>query len=420
MNRSTTRDGFTMIELFGVLILISILVVMLLPAVQSAREMARRTSCANNLMQVTLGMKMYHAAFERLPVQLSGTDGSTQPGLDNDRRLSVFVALLPMIGQPELAEAISTPQPYSSQLVYEDDWMGMSDFGAAEFESIGEGNEEDADRRWPRGGPEPTETRYRPWRTEVPVYRCPSDPGIGDPAMSRTNYAVCLGDGVVAAASGPMRDVNGTFVVDEELREQTDASMRGATVPRVVMRFSEITDGLANTILLGEIATALGDRDSRTYPVAAADPKQLRDRPAWARDHGLIDPERPRFWLDVTSSPKLEAALGARRGYRWADGMPLYTTINTILPPNREITLAADREDTWGILPPSSRHQGGVNVACADGAVHFVTDSIDAGDENSPTVYLGSPNGPGSESPFGLWGAMGTRNQAELITVDRL
>jgi competence protein ComGC len=409
MIRSRTREGFTMIELFGVLILISILVVMLLPAVQSAREMARRTSCANNLMQVTLGMKMYHATFERLPVQLSGTDGSTQPGLDNDRRLSVFVTLLPMVGQPELAESIAKPQPYSSQLAFEEAWMGQAGVEFAMEES-----QQDPDRRWPRGGPEPTETRYRPWRSEVPVYRCPSDPGIGDPAISRTNYAVCLGDGVVAADSGPMKEFNGTFVVDEELFEQTMASMRGATVPRVVTRFSDITDGLANTILLGEIATALGDRDTRTYPVAASGPKELRDQPAWARAQGLIDAERPRFWLDVASSPTLEATTGARRGYRWADGMPLYTAINTILPPNHEITMAADRQDTWGILPPSSRHQGGVNVACADGAVHFVTDSIDAGDENSPTVYLGSPNAPGSESPFGLWGAMGTRDQAEL------
>ncbi len=106
---ATRRRGFTMIELFGVLILISVMVMLLLPAVQSAREMARRTSCANNLLQLATGMQMYHAAYERLPEQLSGTDGSTQAGLDNDRRLSVFVALLPFIGQPEMVEWISQP-----------------------------------------------------------------------------------------------------------------------------------------------------------------------------------------------------------------------------------------------------------------------------------------------------------------------
>ncbi len=268
---------------------------------------------------------------------------------------------------------------------------------------------------WPAGGPEPFDGRYPPWRTEVAVYRCPSDPGIGSPAFARINYAACLGDGVLTSDTGPMKEVAGKFVIDAELQQQTEAAMRGALVPRVLTRFSDISDGLSNTIVLGEIATDLGDRDTRTYPVAAPDAKLLSDRPNWASDSGEIDVERPRFWAESMNSTNLEATLGARRGFRWADGMPLYTAMNTILPPNREIVLALDRDDTWGILPPSSRHQGGAHVATADSAVRFVTDSIDAGDPNVPTVYVGSSSPPGSESPYGLWGAMGTRNSHELI-----
>ena len=345
-----------MIELFAVLVLISIMVMLLLPAVQSAREMARRTSCANNLLQLATGMQMYHAAFERLPEQLSGTDGSTQPGLDNNRRLSVFVALLPYVGQPELVDSISRPLTSSASEFGGDDWMGM---GMMELETedgslidVGIAGDELID--WPAGGPEPFARRYPPWRTEVSVFRCPSDPGIGDPAIARTNYAACLGDGVLTSESGPMKEVAGKFVIDQELQQQTDAAMRGALVPRFLTRYSDITDGLANTILLGELATDLGDQDRRTFPIAASDPNTLRDQPNWARESGRISPDRPMFWNDPLANTKLEASRGARRGFRWADGMPLYTVMNTILPPNREIVLALDQDDTWGILPPSS------------------------------------------------------------------
>ncbi|HBV66666.1 MAG TPA: general secretion pathway protein GspG, partial [Rhodopirellula sp.] len=108
------------------------------------------------------------------------------------------------------------------------------------------------------------------------------------------------------------------------------------------------------------------------------------------------------------------------RGLNWVDGMPLYTGFNTILPPNRELVLSEARDDCWGVLPPSSYHQGGVNVAMVDGAVRFISDEIDAGSAHEPSVYLGSPNPPGSWSPFGVWGAMGTRSSSELTSFEKV
>jgi hypothetical protein len=266
---------------------------------------------------------------------------------------------------------------------------------------------------WVAGGPEPFQAEYIPWRTEPAVLRCPSDPGTGDPAYGRTNYAICLGDGVVAGDSGPLKEIKGVFVTDPELVKQTKAAMRGVFVPRVAMRLSDVTDGLSNTFMLGEIATDLGDRDIRTEP-AAGPGKALRDNPAWARENNLIDAERPRFWDSSRNSKVLGGDPSMRRGFRWADGMPLYTAFNTILPPNRETILRDDRDDCWGILPASSRHQGGAHVCFSDNAVRFISDSIDAGDDRQPTVYDGSSNPPGSESPYGLWGALGTRASSEL------
>lgn len=408
------RRAFTMLEVFAVLLLISMLVMLLLPAVQSSRESARRTSCANNLMQVALGVQSYHATFDQLPTQLSGTDGSTVPGEDNDRRLSFLVGLLPFVGQPELSELIRHPLARTAG----NEYGSGTDLGMmleADMDSILSRDEPPSDQpQWVAGGPEPFDWRYIGWMTEPPVFRCPSDPGAGDPAQGRTNYAACLGDGVVAADSGPMKEVSGRFVVDPDLAKQTQAAMRGVFVPRVVTRLSDVTDGLSYTIMLGEIATDLGDKDIRTHPIEGPGAEVLRDNPLWARESGLIDFERPFFWADANSTNTLDSNRRLGRGFRWADGMPLYTGFNTILPPNREIVLRDDRDDCWGILPPSSRHQGGVQVCFADGMVRFVADDIDSGRSTEPTVYPGSANPPGSESPYGIWGALGTRASAEL------
>ena len=412
--RGSTVNGFTIIEVFAVLLLIGTLVMLLLPAVQAAREMARRSSCANNFMQVALAIDGYHAAFGQLPTQLSGTDGSVVAGADNDRRLSIFVGLMPFLGNRSLHDRIAHPLERN----WRDESLSMAydDMGYYEGEMSATATKpKKAKEPWVAGGPEPFEKRYAPWTSELAVLRCPSDPGIGRPALARSNYAVCLGDSLIGAASGPMKEVNGTFIWDQQLAAEIEVSMRGVFVPRVVTRFSDISDGLSNTIMLGEMATGLGDRDRRTNPVAGPGAAVLSDNPNWVRtDTQLIDTARPVFWDLSAPGKKLQGNNGLRRGFRWSDGMPLFTGINTILPPNREIVMSGDCVDCSGILPPSSRHQGGVHVAFADGSVRFVTDNIESGDPNQPTVHLGSGHPPGSESPFGLWGALGTRASGEL------
>ena len=102
---------------------------------------------------------------------------------------------------------------------------------------------------------------------------------------------------------------------------------------------------------------------------------------------------------------------------RWADGAAFYTSFNTILPPNGEVCMAGG-DSGIGMLPPSSRHQGGTHVLMADGAIKFITDSIDTGDLESGTVIRGGTDqrAPGSKSPYGLWGSLGTRANDETIT----
>src|SRR5690606_5208109 len=142
--------------------------------------------------------------------------------------------------------------------------------------------------------------------------------------------------------------------------------MRGVFVPRASMKFRDVRDGLSTTIMVGEIITGLGDRDIRSAPsINNGGSILVANNPKRCFDLGQIDPQRPRFWMPDYNGL---SNVVSRRGYRWAIFHQLQTQINTILPPNSEVCLAG-HADTHGIVPPSSRHPGGVHVAMADGSL---------------------------------------------------
>ncbi|SMP74207.1 prepilin-type processing-associated H-X9-DG domain-containing protein [Neorhodopirellula lusitana] len=104
-----------------------------------------------------------------------------------------------------------------------------------------------------------------------------------------------------------------------------------------------------------------------------------------------------------------------RRGYKWAFGRISFTGMNTILPPNCEICIVGDFSGA-GVCPLGSRHPGGCHVLMGDGAVKFITDSIEAGKSNSAQVSNASGGlAAGRKSPFGLWGSLGTRASKETL-----
>ncbi|MCM2369275.1 DUF1559 domain-containing protein [Aporhodopirellula aestuarii] len=403
-----TRRGFTLVELLVVIAIIGVLVGLLLPAVQAAREAARRMSCSNNFKQLGLAIHNYHSAYNQLPRLQGGTNaigapngGTTAPSSNNREELSILVGLMPFLEQQGLWEQISNPLQDQNGKIHQP--MGGNPQANLSHHQI---------------------SRYEPWLTEVPSLRCPSDPGKGLPSAGRTNYAACSGDSAYICNHG-YADENGDRSNPSNLAELARASCRGMFKARADSYFRDVLDGLSNTIAMGEIPTDLGDQDKRTHGKAdiggAASGRGtgqgIRNAGEALSCRTFIDPERPQFWASGTNVGDSEQ----RRGYKWASGRPMYGQMNAILAPNKEICVAkgtGGRLNYHGnamIAPPGSRHQGGCHILMGDGAVKFITDSIEAGDETSAQVYHGGPLAVGSKSPFGLWGALSTAASKETI-----
>ena len=402
MKKTSPRSaGFTLVELLVVIAIIGILVGLLLPAVQAAREAARRMSCSNNFKQIGLAIHNYHSAYKNLPTQSTGTyflgsNATPGPNLQKHNRFrqSWLIGITPFMEQQGLWDTISSPNDFKKD-------------GTLDLQAM---------------GPEPWNTNYEPWMTQIPMIRCPSDPGISPPGMARTNYAANIGDSTDWVNWGFWRWQNNTW--NQGHIAQANASNRGFFYNRKTTKFRDVLDGLSNTIAAAEIATGLGDRDIRTDPYYGIGWNAIHNNPSSCADNGtLIDPNRPKFWDPSVgnTNPGLRNN-NWKRGFRWADSVPVYTSITTILPPNREVCMGGGGDFDTGVEPPSSRHQGGAHVLMGDGAVIFITDSVEAGDSRHPVVringaintqYPGSV--AGSKSPYGLWGALGTRANGETI-----
>ncbi len=402
------RSAVTLLEVVFAISILGVLITILLPAMQAARESARRRTCSNNFKQIGLAMQHYHTSFEMLPMHGTGPTNESnddccaaamQPGVYPDapaftrHQLSYLVGLLPFLDQQEL-------------------WV-----------EIANDHIDDRGNYWPAFGPAPYTAIYQPWNTEIPAFRCPSDPGRGAPALGRTNYAACVGDSMWRTDGASWSYFKGSgwrYHGSNSLRaRQVKHSVRGVFVPRRMMQYRDILDGLANTMAAGEIATDLGDRHITTSGSRFNGRDNVLGNPKFCADQGQMDPERPRFWSsgkDGGSLPNLTSPL-TMRGFRWADFRPIFSQVNTILPPNSEICLRGSHGQD-GVVPPSSRHQGGAHILMADGAVIFITDSIETGDPRSPVIYFRDAvhqHDVGATSPYGIWGALGTRDSKEVI-----
>jgi prepilin-type processing-associated H-X9-DG protein len=101
-------------------------------------------------------------------------------------------------------------------------------------------------------------------------------------------------------------------------------------------------------------------------------------------------------------------------GFRWADGAAYFAGFNTILPPNSaSCVLQQSRQNHWGFgyYTATSRHEGGVHCLMGDGRVQFISENINTGNQGVVPPTIDSAG----TSPYGVWGALGTRNGSETV-----
>lgn len=341
---------FSLKDLMVAITLIGICFALLMPLVQAARDVARQMSCSNNFKQIGLAIHNYHSAYRRCPGAMCGTPA-------NQYRLSGLIALTPFIESSPFWDRVSNP---------------LVDGGVL----------------YPPMGPVPWDTNYPPWSETYASFRCPTDTSRKE-QLGRTNYAFSVGD-----------RIEGLYKVTP-----TD-EVRGFFAPRVVMRFANITDGLANTMMMAEIGTKQSRKLQGQF--ALEQPKSLADAPNTCSK--VVDPSRPgRYAPSVTLSK-----LG--RGGAYADGAGGYALVHTILPPNSPSCAIGSLDPLEGIFSAGSYHPDGCHILMGDGAVIFITDSIEAGltSASSPRSNH-TDDGRPLRSPYGLWGALGTPKGEEII-----
>lgn len=344
------QKGFTLIELLVVIAIIAVLIALLLPAVQQAREAARRSQCKNNLKQLGLALHNYHDVYNVFPYMIGGTWGTDNPrDTSNWGRGGANIGLLPYFDQAALYNQIS---------------------GSL----TSDGN------TFPPFGPGTWLENYPPWRAKLQMLHCPSEGRhISNGQSGTTTYAFSAGD--TGNLSG------GTF-------DTVTPTRRGVFGDRSSIRLGDITDGASNTILMAERALPVSSRDIGHVFIMSSN---------------ATVPNDCRATFNTTTRQYNSGTLQTYVGKRWPDGGPAVTGFNTILPPNSPSCVAGEHEVRDGIQSAGSRHTGGAHALLGDGSVRFISENIHTGN-----LGIDSLDGA-AQSPYGVWGALGSRNGGEVV-----
>ena len=364
--RSMRAQGFTLVELLVVIAIIGILVGLLLPAVQAAREAARRMSCSNNLKQTGLALHNYESTFKRFPSHCTGSGSMAQFGQRGV--YSGWHSMLPYLEQNPRYEQLEQLQI-----------VPWADNPAGNFLLISQ---------------------------PLPFLMCPSDAGEIDPSRpQRTNtlssYAFCAGDNYASTQITP-GERNNTALANQKQPIDNRGIFGRYNYPRL----SAITDGTSNTLALGERQRPNEIRNRGSVIAVAGDIATLQPIVCRATLAG-------RNYIDPTQIPTGDNAVG----YRGFGGNAYFAAFTTILPPNSASCLIAEGgvsyHHTNGIWSAGSEHTGGAQFALADGSVRFISDNIDTG---NLAIVAPARNG-GGISPYGVWGALGTKSGGEVAAV---
>ncbi|MEW4564214.1 DUF1559 domain-containing protein [Bremerella sp. JC770] len=354
-----SAPGFTLVELLVVIAIIGVLIALLLPAVQQAREAARRMQCTNQLKQIGLATHNFHDTLGKFP------GGSHQDAFadrtrtnpdeyhhDDRGRWSYITVLLPFIEQDAMYE-----QLVSTHVGTEFPWNGTTLM-----------------------------------RTQIAALICPSDANGSKSASDhgRTSYHANRGD---YWNNWDWWECRGVF----------------GNQYRVTKKFSSLTDGASNTMLISEMKIGLPGSTQIGQGVANNVGHSNGDAPSVCMARRGANNT---LTGTVYSGNELP-------GWRWADAHTVFTQWQVVLPPNAP-SCSNDSSGTIDheLMTASSYHPGGVNVVFGDGAVKFIPETIDSGDltTGESSILSSNPQAYTGQSLRGVWGALGTSSGGEVTT----
>ena len=378
------RCGFTLVELLVVIAIIGILIALLLPAVQAAREAARRMQCSNNMKQFALALHNYHDTVNAFPTARSVVGYRVNATYVEAGTWGADFFLLPYMEQ---------------QALYDDAWA-YAKSRATTTTTIAEYN------NYKGAGV----------HVRIPGLVCPSDGSGNSPGYTngvgngtRSNIITCRGDFVLrnewtTGSVATSNDMNGLTCLQ-------NYNAGNARAPFPLGRWNtmgSLSDGTSNTIAISETVSSVdtNDRNVKSGMITnfgnTGSARMALDPSICLND--ARDPTN-RNQLKPSTTPL------SRRGSLMGIGRNLYSGFSTVLPPNSPSCHPNTALDAgFGLYAATSNHTGGVNVGLFDGSVRFVSETINTEGSTATPVTSG-------RSVFGVWGAYGSINGGESASL---
>ncbi|MCL2742914.1 MAG: DUF1559 domain-containing protein [Planctomycetaceae bacterium] len=386
--RTNDRYAFTLVELLVVIAIIGVLIALLLPAVQAAREAARRMQCSNTFKQIGVALHNYHDACQTFPAgafkfgkynidSMIGQAGPFGGGVGTHPLCATF-ALLPYMEQQSRYDLIR-------ERAFDPATQDSNDFL----------------------------TRFEGNTGKISAILCPTDPSSNTPgyngaapAMARSSVVYCLGDGTGGALDAPY--MHTSYRTSPARRCEN----RGMFHLYVWNSTSACSDGTSNTLGASEHCQTEVGNDVKVKVGLYSGTSAMRETAI--SDNPLAPSSMiPNTCLQNAPSAGDRTILNNYVAGHWPGGIfhsgrAFYYAFHAVLPPNSPDC----RSDASSVMvrSASSYHSGGVNTVMIDGSCRFVSDTINCGDLSAKRRAEG-------KSPYGVWGALGTPSGGESVSL---